>query len=474
MFFYLKKYVFHLLFFLGIFGIFFLPAFDTDLGWHLRYGEYFIKNKSFLLTNNLTLLLENYTWPNSYGVYQIITYLFYKLFGLMSLSFLSGIILTFSFYLIYLYLEKNLSSTILVALNIIYFSWMVFGLGWRAQLFSFLFTILLLFLLKKQKYLWSLPLLFLSWVNLHGGFSLGITILIIFLAVNIISFFRKKNLKSVFVNLIITVLSMAATLINPYSWKAWWEAWHHLQVPMKTLIAEWVPPNPFTLLIIFIIFFLCLIIIFISKNKDFNLFFLASCLIFFFIMSLNARRNIPFFFLFANFIIFGSNIIKQKLNNENIYSLSRALIILFFIFGVFIQFPKTLLINSTFDKFCSTSTMFPNPCQAVEFLKNNHLTTGNFYNTFEWGGFLEWQLPDIKYFSDGRMPAWPTPSGESPYTIYLKILQTQPGWEQTLNQYNIDHIIISPGTFMDLEIKSNKKYSWKEIYRDDRSVIYEH
>jgi len=98
---------------------------------------------------------------------------------------------------------------------------------------------------------------------------------------------------------------------------------------------------------------------------------------------------------------------------------------------------------------------------------------GNIFNRYEWGGFLIWQLPEYKVFVDGRMPAWEHPSGKSPYTIYLETLQNQPGWEETLKEYNINWILISPGTFMDLLLQPNpKKFGWEEVYRDKISVIY--
>ena len=88
----------------------------------------------------------------------------------------------------------------------------------------------------------------------------------------------------------------------------------------------------------------------------------------------------------------------------------------------------------------------------------------------------EWESFSKKYkiFVDGRMPAWKTPSGKSPYTIYLETLQTQPGWQKILKDYNINWILISPGTFMDLLLKKNPtKFGWQEVFRDEVSVVYE-
>jgi len=98
---------------------------------------------------------------------------------------------------------------------------------------------------------------------------------------------------------------------------------------------------------------------------------------------------------------------------------------------------------------------------------------GIIYNRYEWGGYLIWQLPDYKVFVDGRMPAWPTPSGKSPYTIYLETLQNQPGWQDTLKEYNVSWLLISPGTFMDLLIGDGpEEYGYTEVKRGNQYVLY--
>ena len=72
------------------------------------------------------------------------------------------------------------------------------------------------------------------------------------------------------------------------------------------------------------------------------------------------------------------------------------------------------------------------------------------------------------------MPAWLTPEGKSPYTIYLETLQNQPGWEETLKRYKVDWILISPGTFMDLLLAPGpEKFGWRQVYRDKIAVVYQ-
>jgi len=92
---------------------------------------------------------------------------------------------------------------------------------------------------------------------------------------------------------------------------------------------------------------------------------------------------------------------------------------------------------------------------------------------YEWGGFLIWQKPNIKVFVDGRMPAWKDENGKSPYQVFLEIIQTQPGWNEKLNKWKTNYLLIGNGSFLDLLLqKESKKYGWEEKYRDSIAVIY--
>jgi len=463
-----------LIFFLGVFMFFFLPPNDTDLGWHLKYGDYFLSQGKFLTQNKLTVLLSDYYWPNSYSLYQILSATIFRLAKFPGLSFSYALVFVTFFYLLYLILKKNICQTSFLFLVITFFSWSVFGLGWRAQIFSLLGLALIFRILKTSKKYFFLPLIFFFWANFHGGFILGIMVLAIFLLLQLIEVSTKKMApKSVYVYCFYFLLSLMATIINPYGFKIWWEDLNHLKVPMHELIAEWLPPQGLLYFLLMLFFALAFIMFLAQKRKSLWQWFLFICLFPFFYLVLSARRNLPFFFTITGLIILSSNFAEKLVKNINFTSLGKSFIILIFLWGLFYQLPNTLLTDLSWKNYCQQKRKFPFPCEAVDFIKENKIK-GTIYNTYEWGGFLEWQLPDSIFFVDGRMPAWPTSTSKSPYTIYLDIIQHQPGWEQTLESYKIDYLFIGAGTFLDLKLKNSPdKYPWQEIYRDQKAVIYE-
>lgn len=447
------------LFFLGLFFLFLLPPMDPDLGWQLRCGDLIFKEGGWCSQNQFSSLLADYHWTNHYWLYQLLLSSVWKKFGLWGLSLLNAIIATSIFVVFYLIIKNyQLEKKWAIILTLI-LTWGVFLFGIRGQLLGILYFTLVFLLLLKEKaiYKYYLPLIFLLWANTHGSVILGLAFLFLFSLKN----FKKSSLSIIF-------FSFLATLINPFGLKIFQEAWRHFAgVPLESLIAEWVPPKPLGWSLVFLggIFLL-----FLSEKA------LWPTIISFSFLALKARRNLPFFFIvffilllrndsFKNWLLFW---LKKKSVRRDL-SFFTSLVILFY--ALFVRLPVTFKINSSWENYCQSSFL-SYPCEAVAFLKTQP-EKGNLFNRYEWGGFFIWQLPKYKVFVDGRMPAWPTPSGKSPYTIYLETLQTQPGWQETLDTNNINWILISPETFMDLKLKpSPRSFGWQEVYRDEKSVIY--
>jgi len=238
---------------------------------------------------------------------------------------------------------------------------------------------------------------------------------------------------------------------------------------MNMLIAEWTSPS--TAIFIWLIVFYLIYIVLQIRRKKLNLFAMAILSITLY-LSLTAKRNVPLFFFSYLVFLEDVEIFSQKLNKQiNHYGrklLSYMIIAWLLIYGV-IMVSNTLKV-STYKGYCEASFV-KYPCKAIEILEGKQ---GNVYNRYEWGGYLIWKLPANKLFVDGRMPAWIDPeNGKSPYSVWLDIYQTKDGWSEQLDSYGVKYLLISPYTFIDLELTKNpEKYNYKEIYRDDVSVVY--
>jgi hypothetical protein len=88
----------------------------------------------------------------------------------------------------------------------------------RPQLWTILGVAIVCRALQDRRWLVWLPLLFLLWANLHGGWILGIALAALSLAGRVID---TRSLKTVLRPAAFMSVALAATLINPYGWRLW-------------------------------------------------------------------------------------------------------------------------------------------------------------------------------------------------------------------------------------------------------------
>lgn len=295
---------------------------------------------------------------------------------------------------------------------------------------------------------------------MHIGFFIGLIVFLFYLIDVYLYHGRGKDKPYV---LLIFTLSIVATFLNPFGINVYKEILNHAFTPLNTMIAEWVSPAPLQMLLI--IFLGIIAVAVMVKNKSFSLYYFLL-LSFFGIISLQARRNVPFFYT-VFFYVFLNNV-KIQLDNFRLVLLPILSSILLLLFIIWI--PQIIRYDTDWQEYCDKPATMPFPCEA---LKKYPQLSGNVYASYEWGGFLIWQKPDIKVFVDGRMSAWRDSEGKYPYQKYLEILQTKNDWNGQLRKLKTDYILIASGTFLDLLLQKDAvKYQWIETYRDATTVIY--
>src|SRR3989304_10637281 len=86
---------------LPYFAVFFASLFhpyNNDLGWHLRYGQYFFQNHRILRENIFSTEMPNYHWVNSSWLTDIISFATFDPFGFLGLPILGPLTITATFY----------------------------------------------------------------------------------------------------------------------------------------------------------------------------------------------------------------------------------------------------------------------------------------------------------------------------------------------------------------------------------------
>jgi len=177
--------------------------FDPDVWWHLRTGEWIVKNLE-VPTTDMFSIMRGTNWIAYSWLYEILIYAIHSLLGLTGFVVfgISMSVLTIS--LLYSLL-RTISGRIAISVALTGAGAVAMGatLYIRSFRFSILFLILELYLLHRARtssnfrHLLLLPLLFFVWANVHIQFVFGLFVYALFALEVIIDHFKGKALKIV-------------------------------------------------------------------------------------------------------------------------------------------------------------------------------------------------------------------------------------------------------------------------------------
>jgi hypothetical protein len=489
-----------------IFIVFWLSAansLDPDFGWHIQMGR-IIQKGGVPPTDPFSYTMPSFAFvDNGWLTSWLLGFLFEKI-GYFALAFVFSLLAICA-----LLLSLNIKlpiKNVPVGQGAMYTKLMLLFLtgaviypffGVRPQVFSWLcFSLLFSVLFISpywNKFKYFLPMLFVAWVNLHGSFAAGLAVLFFVVLARVVR--QRRIIKT---DIVILLLSSAATFISPYGSRAWGEVL--LQISDNNLrwtISEWMPSflvfSP-QLIVLAVLSFLLIF----RYRRVFG-FEAVSVYFLLLVQAVLSRRHIPIWALFGLPITFGGLGLISKEAAAIKYGSQRfkkflgfgflaALVIFFAEFGIFLIKGSDLGEQNFYPK------------EAVAHLSSN-VPSGNLFSDYGWGGYLIWKLPEKKVFIDGRMPSWRWEAGipqEENYVmkVYTQILNGDRDFRPVFQKYNVGTVLWPKGEknsflkdldkkFMPLLqkfgwdrkdfdfVEELKKDGWKVVYEDEVSVVYQ-
>ncbi|MFO8083750.1 MAG: hypothetical protein R6U27_05470 [Desulfobacterales bacterium] len=451
-----------------------------DIFWHLRTGELLL-NGIYPQTDLFSYTAFGKPWILHEWGSQVIFAFIYQNLGFAGLIVFKSLVYALMYGLAFkLMLKKNIHIFLSIGLILMLVLGTAFGLTVRPHMFTYLFLVILFWIYVcfqdkgNQKILWALPVLFLFWINLHGGFAIGFVFLGVCLAAELIncvlniSSDRAGSRTRIRQLSIWTGLSLAACFINPNTVKGVLYPLMYLgdQMDNKTL-QEWVAPSMHTDIHFFILMMFTFAgLVFKTKKLQIHEILLVLT---FAVFAFSARRHIPLFTIVTIPVMAGvwqSNItalfhaihastghgIKKLMDRISLYMTSRgkdfammekklnvhlvAVFVILVMAGISLAAPENLNIGLDKTKY---------PIEMVDHIKANDIQ-GNLFNQYRWGGFLLWAIPDQKVFIDGRMDVYQKEISN----LYYTIINLEPGWEALIREYDIQHILVPKDTHMAL------------------------
>lgn len=473
-----------LLFLITIFSIFAMSArisMDTDTWWHLRVGQWIYENQKIPKIDYFSYTRVGETWNYPGWLIELPMYLIYKMFGPGGLNIWTAFMVTLAFIFIWLACgaDEFIKAFVLV------FAAVSSGVYWSARphLVTFLFSALYLYLLEKYrwsenyqkiKYLGWLPPIMVIWANSHGGFIVGFMVLAAYFVDSLIKYGSDKATKKHIITLALIGLGMIlAVCINPSGYNMLRYPFNTVQInALKDYIQEWQSPN-FRQLTVQPFIWLLLITFSVvgvsGKKVAISDLLLVSGFAY---MSLIAARNISLFSLAAPLVITrhsqylmeqfkAKHKSSQKMLGKEVRY--RAGLNWLIVFGLLLLVViKAMMVypepvnRAAFNSFL--------PISAVSEIKKNY-PPGRIFNSYNWGGYLLFNLQEYQVFVDGRTDLY----SDEIINQWISVVQAKSGWHDILDQWKVRLIILEKEyPVVNLLAENN----WQLFYQDDQSVVY--
>jgi hypothetical protein len=447
--------------------VFFLlirPPVDADLWWHLRAGQVMWEQKSILLEDVFSYTRAGEPWVNAFWLAELALYGLYRLGGYTALAAFVAGSGALSFWLA----GQRERPTSILSSGVILLAALAAAPIWgpRPQVFSFLLVAALDSWLAAKRPAWALVPLFALWANLHGGWIWGFLLLAAHLAGLGMRWLAAAHDERLSLTAEIrpllgwTALSTLAISLNPNGLALWKLPFAQISVSMQ--IQEWLSPDFHRIdfhPMLWILFLLLLSGPLTGKPDWPGLFKTIG----FAYLTFVAQRNIALFALAAAPLL-----VSQLETAIKRFPLPQTPSIPPGRFSALINSSLLAALGLAATGFLFLQTRPAKveqnyPLGAVQWVQEN-APDGRLFNSYNWGGYLAWALPQVPLFIDGRADLY----GNELLAEWQAVVNADPEAARILAKWDIGWLLLEPEWPI---VALLQEKGWKTAYHDDLSII---
>ena len=455
--------ILYLYFFIPIaIGCFINYSSNEDIWYILKYGE-IILNKGFIHTDILSMH-SNLHLVIQQGFTNVIFYFIYSNFhtyGIFLFLELFVILYLYFFYKIsYLLTNNKLYSVITCIVSTIFLEFFLYP---RAQLFTYLFILITIYILEsfyknnQTKLIYFLPLVSLLQINLHGALWIS---LFIFILPFLIQLFIEKN-KNIIKLIVIIILMFLVGFLNPYTYELVFFPFLSYSSSLNSIISELFPITIFTHSGKIFYFLLATIIFFYIYNKNKKLEIRHLLLLYgTTFMTLLSIRNFAFFILGSIYPIMS----YTKKSYIKVRSGGSVYLNLVYVFLILVCLFFSIEMNSI----RLVSSVKKSGNYLLKHYSDSDITL---YSEFDFGSYLEY----IGYhpYIDTRAEVFLKKANhkEDIFLEFSDVLNGTIDFDKFIDKYQFTHFITYKNSYIERYLR--KSSSFKKVFLDKNIIIYE-
>jgi len=477
---------------------------DAGIGWHIRTGELIWQSKAVPRLDPFSSTMRGQPWYAWEWLYDMAVGALHGAGGLNAVVFFNALAIAATFAFVFRKMTRR-GAGVTLAVVLLLFAAIASSVHFlaRPHVFSWLFTLIWFELLRDYELdgnirrLFWLPAIMLAWVNVHGGFLVGLVLLgvysLAFILESLISKSDSRISSPVRKAEILAVFGVACagvTLVNPYGYLLHVHIYRYLSDKfLMDHINEFLSPNfhgiPQKSFAIIILVTLAALATARQKMATSEL----LVILFAVYSGLYATRNMPVSALLLVMIV-GPQLSRALANGSSSAGLSgiasrlRAnyagferrmgalesrlsghwLPIVTILVGGWVclhggRLGSLQAMTATFD-----GNRFP--VQAVDWLDREGVRDPVFC-TDSWGGYVIYrEFPKLQVVIDDRHDLY----GPEYLMNYLKVIRVEPGWGQALAATHASWILLprqSAATTLLREV-----HAWTVNYEDKTAVLF--
>ena len=463
---------------LGLFAMAARGVTDPDVWWHLRTGQLMFIQHSVFHTDPYSFTRSGQPWISHEWLSEILMWGLYRLAGFGGLIVAFAAVTAGAFLLVF---SRCVGRPYLAGLVTLWGA-VASGHSWgvRPQMLSLLLASAFLCLLeaseKRSRLLWWTAPLMLLWVNLHGGFPIGLALLALFLVGEALEaglrlrqwrqyLPRLRNLAGAF------AVCLGMVLLNPNGARLYLYPFETLHSSaMQRFIQEWSSPNfhdpTYLPLLLMLLATTAGLALSPARLRPRDLTLLLATIP----AALLSARHIPLLMLVMIPVLsrLAEAWLQQRgatrlLNPEPSLSSPRTLVVNVVVLATFAAFATIRIRHLVRTQEEAEARQFPKA--AVAYLKRDR-PLEPILNHYNWGGYFIWALyPQYRVFIDGRADVYGDPLMEAFGASYY----LQDDWAKLLQTWNIQTLVMPPDAPLITALRSHPE--WKQVYADSQTVI---